>query len=125
MHVISGRLRLVAALPVAIAVLITSAFFGSTPMLLGVLIAVIAGLGQWIVFPLLGKRSGFVGHALDILVSYGGLVIGGLIAGTLLAAPGWGTILGAQAAVVLPFQSVGTAVIFVVAFALTAHLSRR
>lgn len=120
-----GKKRLIAGVPVALAVLIASTLSAPPLSMITVLIAAIAGLGIWIVFPLLAKRTGLAGSFLDVLICFAGLIVGGLIAGTLLAAPGWGTILGAKAAAALPFQSLINVVLFLAAFCTTSYISRR
>lgn len=119
------RERLLYSLPTAAAVLflVVGELRGAVGE--GLAIAAFSGLGQWIILPLVARKSAPFGVILDGFLLYGGLIIGGAIFGTLLLAPGWGTILGIRAAALLPFASVLHLAAILLAFASSIFLVRR
>ena len=122
---LSTRQRLLYSLPTAMAVLLLLVAELKGAAGEGLAIAAFSALGQWIILPLIGQRKAPFGIILDGFLLYGGLIIGGAIFGTLLLAPGWGTILGARAAAVLPFASVVHLAGILLAFSASIFLVRR
>lgn len=118
-------IRLRNALPMGVAVLIVTIVQTGQADLTGAAFGLCAAAGVWIVHPLFAKRQGTPGLLADAALCLAGLVIGGAIAGTLLAAPGWGTILGLRAALALPFGGLFNALAIIAAVTATVQLARR
>lgn len=113
------------ALPFAVAILAISIAGEGRLDVMALALAAFAALGQWIVHPLLARKTGVAGVAMDIAICLLGLAIAGALAGTLLAAPGWGTILGLRAAIALPLSSGIGFLAVSMAIATTILLARR
>lgn len=113
------------SLPFALAVLVIYISNTGRLDLMAPALAAFAALGQWIVQPLLARKAGLAGLALDVFVCLLGLAVAGALAGTLLAAPGWGTILGLRAAFALPFGSILAFLAVTMAIGTTILLARR
>lgn len=127
MNMRSGFGRVMAGLPLALATggsLWVLGGFASGKTGGSLLMGFSAGLAVWILWPLIGRRPGKAGVAVDILLALAAIALGGAIGGTLIQ-PGAFTVIGAISALLLPAAHPAAATLHALALAATLFLARR